>query len=483
LASFNAPKVQDTTATYQTLGVTFYNEADYGSYPNFRPLTLDVGEYNEEFFASKMFKDNIGSIKIPHGYEVTVYQNNFSGDSAIYDSNQASVISSISSVKIARKFDPIPNNLVLSEVKLVHNPNTANESPLEDGITPLPCTNNPSGIQSYGVTNTYAGSPVTKGILLNLAPRIRAAVRYTEALEGSPLQEKTSHAAFLRLAAPETSYRCAGKMQVDIKNSKTQVGGEYDGQMSIEMCLNTNGMGDEGISTFSIVLGQDGDYTDETDVTGGDGVQVALEFSASDAVVPTYASQADASGSIADDKIKPGETVTLAVTDVDGLNEPAAGGNWFLKSGDQTESDVSTVIFPAGNGFDASRPIKVFAVVATRVSLDTDIKENAGYYAEAILGIYITNKLFAVDFSVEGGRDPRLANNTDMILLIDGGSSGRVTPMSVTKITGRENVYRAICELPFYIAEDATSLDYIYIMDGNTTLSWASNLNFGSVAL
>jgi hypothetical protein len=377
-ASFGAPEVLDTTTTYQTLGVTLYNEANYGSYPNFAPLVLDQGDYDDNYFASKMFNDSIRSMKIPAGYTVTVYEHNFSGESATYNSNQASVLPSISSVKIMRNFEPVANSLVVSEVKLVDNPNTANEDPEALGVTPLTCTNNPFSIQSFGVTNTYEDALIIKGNRLNLCPRTRAAVRYTEILEGSTAQDRTSQPTYLKLAAPETPYKCAGKCHIEIVNHRIQEGGVYNGQLALDMCVNTNGMGDEGVQAIAMVIAQEGDFTDETDVTGGDGVQVAIGFSASDAVAQTYATQADASGSNGADRIRPGETVLLAVTDLDGFNEPAAADNWVLKSGDQTEFDVTTVYFPVDSGFNASKHMQVFATAVTRVSVDIAIKVTDG---------------------------------------------------------------------------------------------------------
>lgn len=485
-ASFNEPQVEEPSSTYQAAGVTLFSAANYTNLPGYKPLVLDVGDYGDEYLATKGYNDNLESLLIPHGYDVIVYKDNFFGEYSTYSSDTSAVMFSTSSLRVTRLVAKKPSSLVVTEVKLADNSNPANENPADAGVTALTCTNDTDDIQSYGVTNTYSGGPVAKGNVLNLIPRFQAAVKYTETQEGSDPEEKTSTATFLKLAGTEKTYRCADKIQVIVKNHRTQVGGSYNGRLALDFCVNSGGMGNEGVQSLAVVLGQEGSFTEENDNTGGDGSQIMLGFSATDAVSPTYATQpdaSDASGSNGTDKIRPLERVYLVPNDVPGLNETAASLlDWLYVSGDQTDNDVSSLYFPENSGFNPDKPMSVFVACSSRVSTDIDMKETDGLF-EGIVGInkslnFADDGLMRVEFSVEKDRVPT-KNNTS-VTLSAGGSSGNVSPLSVTKKTGTANIYYVDIKVNAIVRSPYTSVSNVSIKNsnGSITFSSANNIYF-----
>jgi hypothetical protein len=479
--SFNAPSVVEPALEYKTEGVSLFSAPNYTNMSGFETLTLQPGSYDDGYLATKGFNDNIGSIKIPRGCAVTGYIDNFWGASTTYTSDQATVMSSISSLIITRTGDMgVTPSVVLTEVKLVDNANPVNENPEATGVTALTCTNESGLIQAYDATNTYSGARVAKGNVLNLTQRIQAGVKYIQTQEGSNPVENTSVGTYLSLVGAEKTYRCANKCQVAIKNHRTQVGGTYNGRTVLEVAMDTGGMGNEGIQSLAFCIGQPGSHTDENDNTGGDGIQVFLGFSATDAVTPRYALQADASLN-SSDKIRPGESVDLVASNLDGLNEGALSG-WKLVSGNHTDSDVSSLYFPTNSGFDVALPMSVFVACSTRVSTDIDMKETDGT-SEAVLGIYKSTNFaddgkMVVEFSVEGDRDP--INNTAIAFLV-GGTGGSSTPEPLTKKTGTKNIYIATIQTRF-ISPTASRVDQLNVQDRSSspkTFSLAKYMNFG----
>jgi len=479
--SFNAPSVVEPALEYKTEGVSLFSAPSYTNMSGFATLTLQPGSYDDSYLATKGLNDNIGSIKIPRGCSVTVYKDNYWGESITYTSDQATVMSSISSLIITRTGDMgVTPSVVVTEVKLVDNANPVNENPEATGVTALTCTNESGLMQAYDATNTYSGARVAKGNVLNLTQRMKACVKYFQTQEGSNPVENTSVGTYLSLVGAEKTYRCANKCQVAIKNHRTQVGGTYNGRIVAEFVMDTGGMGNEGIQSLAFCIGQPGSHTDENDITGGDGTQVFLGFSATDAVTSTYALQADASLN-SSDKIRPGESVDLAVSNLDGLNEGALPG-WKLVSGNQTDTDVSSLYFPANSGFDAAQPMSVFVACSTRVSTDIDMKETDGTF-EAVLGIYKSINFaddgkMHVEFSVEGDRDP--INKTAIAFLV-GGTGGSSTPEPLTKKTGTKNIYIATIQT-YFINPIASRVDQLAIQDRSSspkTFSLAKYMNFG----
>jgi hypothetical protein len=76
--------------------VTIYNAANFeGDF-----LILPPGDYEDNWLAPRGFNDHINSINVPSGLQATVYGENWGGTQATYTSDAASVINSISSIRV-----------------------------------------------------------------------------------------------------------------------------------------------------------------------------------------------------------------------------------------------------------------------------------------------------------------------------------------------------------------------------------------------
>jgi hypothetical protein len=180
---------------------------------------------------------------------------------------------------------------------------------------------------------------------------------------------------YLNLPLVQKPYMVANRPRLTIASQYRIVPGtndgttsDYSGRIAVDMCMNANGLKTEGIQSLVFVIGQESNYTDSNDSGGGEGRQVLLSFSSSEATVPTYDKQEAATTLNTLDNISAGETLTLTVDNVAGFNE-GAGLNWTFVAGDLTSNDQSTLYFPVNSGFDKVKELSFVGVIATRVGI------------------------------------------------------------------------------------------------------------------
>lgn len=125
-ALMNAYEKTDASDIVAPTGVTVFVQPNYVApssgwlHPSY---VLVPGDYNDAALANIGFNDHVKSIRIPQGFTVQVWNNNFSGNSAIYTSDVAQTINSVSSLRITGSAVGYPkeSNLNVDELKLVDN--------------------------------------------------------------------------------------------------------------------------------------------------------------------------------------------------------------------------------------------------------------------------------------------------------------------------------------------------------------------------
>jgi hypothetical protein len=231
-----------------------------------------------------------------------------------------------------------------------------------------------SEIQRENDVNTYniPSSEYPLGHEMRVAVRFSASVPYTLSdVTGT----RNSEPMYLNLPLVQKPYIVANRPRLTIASQYRIVPGtndgttsDYSGRIAVDMCMNANGLKTEGIQSLVFVIGQESNYTDSNDSGGGEGRQVLLSFSSSEATVPTYDKQEAATTLNTLDNISAGETLTLTVDNVAGFNE-GAGLNWTFVAGDLTSNDQSTLYFPVNSGFDKVKELSFVGVIATRVGI------------------------------------------------------------------------------------------------------------------
>jgi hypothetical protein len=172
-------------------------------------------------------------------------------------------------------------------------------------------------------------------------------------------------------------YTVAGRPMLTIKPEYRVVNtGDYSGRIAVDLSINANGLKVEGIQSLAFIVGQESDHTDHNDSGNGEGKQVLLSFSSSQAVLPTYTIQGVATTTSLTDNVAVGETLTLIVDDVQGFNEGSGtSGTWALVVGNLTANDQSVLYFPTASGFINTVNMAVIGVVATRLGIRIAVKD------------------------------------------------------------------------------------------------------------
>ena len=153
--------------------------------------------------------------------------------------------------------------------------------------------------------------------------------------------------------------------------------GAYSGRIALNATINAKGLHAEGVQSVVFVLAQEGDATHPT--ASEEGRQLAIAFESSNGLTKSYTVGPNASLlSSSTDNLGATEVHELSVADVDGLVDGLVEGSTTghtLVMGNLLEDDASTLYLDASSGFDASLPITVVAVVATRLGTAVTFKE------------------------------------------------------------------------------------------------------------
>jgi hypothetical protein len=122
----NAYEKTDPSDIVAPTGVTVFVEPNYVA-PSFGwqnpSYVLVPGDHGDVALANLGLNDHVKSIRIPQGFTVQVWNNNFSGTTATYTSDVAQTINSVSSLRITGSAAGFPkeSNLIVDELKLVDN--------------------------------------------------------------------------------------------------------------------------------------------------------------------------------------------------------------------------------------------------------------------------------------------------------------------------------------------------------------------------
>jgi hypothetical protein len=125
-ALLNGYEKTDASDIAAPTGVTVFVEPNFVApssgwlHPSY---VLVPGDYSDVALANIGFNDHVKSIRIPQGFTVQAWNNNFSGTTATYTSDVAQPINMISSLRITGSAVgfPKPSNLNVDELKLVDN--------------------------------------------------------------------------------------------------------------------------------------------------------------------------------------------------------------------------------------------------------------------------------------------------------------------------------------------------------------------------
>ena len=292
----------------------------------------------------------------------------------------------------------------VTEVKLIDNGGVASTNPTGTNVKVLTCTSTAVAVQPVGPTvNVYdlAADGYALGVErnddLDLQYRLKAGVSYnvlsqydSNGSPGSVVQEESTP-LFLTLASPQLEYTVARKPEMQLGSTYRVMGsGAYSGRIAVNATINAKGLHAEGVQSVVFVLAQEGDATHPT--ASEEGRQLVIAFESSNGLTKSYMVGDNANLlPSSTDNLGATEVHELSVADVDGLVEGSTTGH-TLVMGNLRSTDTSTLYLDASSGFDATLPITVVAVVATRLGTAVTFKELG---PSAILSNFsVTNKLF-----------------------------------------------------------------------------------------
>lgn len=244
------------------------------------------------------------------------------------------------------------DKLNVTKVEVVDNQIDGNEDPEDASVEVLDCD---ADVQQENVVNTYDISDYALGDVIDMKVRAEAGVKYT--VDGVA---KDSVPLWLALAEESKEYRVATKPDVIAPNSYSVSPG---GDIEITLNVNLNGLSEEGLQSFIVLLSQEGDYTDDGD-NDPNGATAVLNFDSSQNI-NTYDVQGEASDVLLTDNMAVGESFELTYK----------GVAYNLTLGALNSSDQSVLRFPSTAGFDIEKPINIFLVGGSRAGTAIDMGE------------------------------------------------------------------------------------------------------------
>ena len=213
-----------------------------------------------------------------------------------------------------------------------------------------------SNLQTAAESNKHNIEAEPISTLLELQVQVVAGIDYTVKVGSATAVGESSESVALR--GPSKAYRVAGPPATSSNGNNYTV---INGNITIPLNMDANGMAPEGLSNAFAFITQKGDFT----ISDGDGATVFCLWSVHSA--RTYAVGTDAvSSNTSDSKLAPGEiAITTPMDLVNGVNAIEVG-SYKLTIGNLTSSDSSSISFPS-TGFNTSKEIGVTFVAQTRL--------------------------------------------------------------------------------------------------------------------
>lgn len=245
---------------------------------------------------------------------------------------------------------PDESKLNVTAVFLVDNPTAENTDPEEANVSAL---SHSLTIQPTGTVNTYNISEYSLGDEIRLVVSVEAGVDYSVNNFGS-VSNKESVPLYLTLDKTPKVYVVAKKPSVSVGSSYiVESSGPYENYMKVGLTLDAKGLHEEGLQSVFVILTQEGDLTNNSDLDPN-GSAVLLSFDSSQ-FITTYDQQEDASSTEQSDNIAANETLSLVEN----------GYNYHLVTGNLRSNDQSYLYMEVGS-IKSYKDIQLLALVSTR---------------------------------------------------------------------------------------------------------------------
>jgi hypothetical protein len=222
-------------------------------------------------------------------------------------------------------------------------------------------------IHTYNLSQDYQKSDI-----LQLLPRMKAGIRYTEKRGDAIAAAKESQPTYLSLVSgAKVAYTCASSPSVEVVGTRILGAGVFENRKGITLKINANGLSSEGMQSVIIHLLKEGNHTDED--ADAQGAEIVLGFESTSGRVRSYTVNeigADiTTGSI--DNLGAGETHELTIDNVGGFSETALpnSSTFILVMDTLDDNDASILHLPVGSEWDTG-DVTVLAVVSTRIGTD-----------------------------------------------------------------------------------------------------------------
>jgi len=374
-ALLNGYEKTDASDIATPTGVTVFVE------PNFVAPTsgwlnpskvLAAGDYND--MALDDLNDHIKSIIIPQGFTVQAWNQNFSGTTAVYTSNVAQTIFSISSLRITGSpvGYPKPSNLNVTEYKLVDAADVLDSDPEHPAVKVLsssttgPVQEVDNTIHTY---NLFQGG-YQKSDILQMVARMQAGVNYMETRDGVAAAKESQPTYLSLVNGAKAAYACATRPSVEVVGTRET--GSFNNRKVINLKINANGLEREGIQSVVIILVKEADHPVENAETQG--AEIILSFESTNGRLRSYLVEengATVKTAGSTDNLGAGENHELLNNDVVGFSEAPSSDNFILEMDTLDDNDASKLHLPSGSKWD-SGDVTVVAVVSTRIGTAVD---------------------------------------------------------------------------------------------------------------
>ena len=211
------------------------------------------------------------------------------------------------------------------------------------------------------VENIYDLPGDSVGSLLNIRMTVEAGVAYS-AKVGSGNTVNLNSSSVILDQGPIKQYRVGGK---PIVTNRSVVYTVENNKIKFPLCVNTNGLWEEGVSSITAICVQDSDFTDASDLNAGNGGTVIVTFTPG-APTKSYDVGSAASANDATDNLAPLETRIAPSEDLSDGVRAIESSECTIQMGDLRSNDTTWLSIP-DNGFDTTKPINVMVIVACRL--------------------------------------------------------------------------------------------------------------------